>query len=75
MYAALKRLLFLAAGIFMAVWFINEVIQVILLIFFAIVITIVLNAPTAWLEKRKVRRTLAAVIVFFAFVIFLTPLV
>ena len=74
MYAALKRLLFLAAGIFMAVWFINEVIQVILLIFFAIVITIVLNAPTAWLEKRKVRRTLAAVIVFFAFVIFLTAL-
>ena len=75
MTSSLRKLLFLAAGIFIAIWFIYEVIQVILLIFFAIVITIVLNAPTTWLERRKVRRTIAAVIVFFVFLIFLTALI
>ena len=73
-YKSLRKLVFLAAGLFIAIWFIAQVIQVILLIFFAIVITIVLNAPTTWLEKRKVRRTIAAIIVFFVFLIFLTAL-
>lgn len=71
---SLSRLVYLAAGIFIAIWFAYEVIQVILLFFFAIVITIVLNAPTAWLERKKIRRTIAALIVFFAFLIFLTAL-
>ena len=73
-YKTLSRLVYLAAGVFIAIWFAYEVIQVILLLFFAIVITIVLNAPTAWLEKRKVRRTIAALIVFFLFLIFLIAL-
>ncbi|MBC7826507.1 MAG: AI-2E family transporter [Chitinophagaceae bacterium] len=73
-YKNLSKLIYLAAGLFVTIWFAYEVIQVILLFFFAIVITIVLNAPTAWLEKRKVRRTLAALIVFFVFLIFLTAL-
>ncbi len=66
-YKSLSKLVFLAAGLFVAIWFIYEVIQVILLFFFAIVITIVLNAPTAWLERRKIRRTISALIVFFVF--------
>jgi len=70
-YKTLSRVIYLAAGLFVAIWFAYEVIQVILLFFFAIVITIVLNAPTTWLEKRKVRRTIAAIIVFFVFLIFL----
>lgn len=71
---SLTKIIYLAAGLFVAIWFTFQIIQVILLFFFAIVITIVLNAPTAWLEKRKLRRTIAAIIVFFLFLIFLAAL-
>jgi putative permease len=64
-YKSLSRLIYLAAGLFVAIWFLHEIIQVILLLFFAIVITIVLNAPVTWLQKKKMSRTLASLIVFF----------
>jgi putative permease len=68
-FKTLSRLLYLAAGLFIATWFIHEIIDVILLIFFAIVITIVLNAPVTWLEKKKISRTLASLLVFFGVLI------
>ena len=74
-YKTLSKLVYLAAGLFIAIWFTFEVIQVILILFFAIVITIVLNAPTTWLERKGIRRTIAALIVFFVFLIFLTSLI
>jgi putative permease len=61
----LSRLIYLAAGLFAALWFLHLVLDVILLLFFAIVITIVLNAPVTWLEKKKMSRTLASLLVFF----------
>ncbi len=64
-YRSLSRLIYLAAGLFVALWFIHEILQVILLFFFAIVFTIVLNAPVTWLERKNVRRTIASLIVFF----------
>jgi putative permease len=64
-YKSLSRLIYLAAGLFVAIWFLHEIIQVILLLFFAIVITIVLNAPVTWLQKKKMSRTVASMIVFF----------
>jgi len=64
-YKTLARLIYLAAGLFVAIWFIHEIIDVILLIFFAIVITIVLNAPVTWLQQRKMSRTVASLLVFF----------
>ena len=64
-YKSLSRLVYLAAGLFVAFWFIHEIIYVILLVFFAIVITIVLNAPVTWLQQRKVHRTVASLLVFF----------
>ena len=73
-YKNLAKLVWLAAGLFVAIWFVHEVIQVVLLIFFAIVIMIVLNAPVIWLEKRRVPRTIAALIVFFVFLVFLTAM-
>lgn len=73
-HKSLTKLVYLAAGLCVAIWFAFEIIQVILLFFFAIVITIVLNAPTAWLERKKIRRTIAALIVFFLFLIFLIAL-
>ena len=64
-YKALSRLIYLAAGLLVALWFVHEVLQVILLLFFAIVITIVLNAPVIWLEGKNVRRPIGSLIVFF----------
>ena len=64
-YKSLSRLVYLAAGLFVAIWFLHEVIDVILLLFFAIVITIVLNAPVTWLQKKKMSRTAASLLVFF----------
>jgi len=64
-YKSLSRLIYLAAGLFVAIWFIHAIIYVILLIYFAIVITIVLNAPVTWLQQRKMSRTVASLLVFF----------
>jgi len=55
----------LAAGLFIAIWFLHAIIQVILLIFFAIVISIVLNAPVTWLQRHNFSRTAASLLVFF----------
>jgi predicted PurR-regulated permease PerM len=68
-YKTLSRILYLAAGLFVAFWFIHEVLQIILLIFFAIVLTIVLNAPVTWLESKKISRSFAALIVFFGVIL------
>jgi predicted PurR-regulated permease PerM len=65
-YKSVSRLVYLAAGLFIAIWFLHEVTHVILLLFFAIVITIVLNAPVTWLQqKQKMSRTAASLLVFF----------
>ena len=64
-YRSLSRLVYLAAGLFVAIWFLHEVIDVILLLFFAVVITIVLNAPVTWLQKKRISRTVASLLVFF----------
>ncbi|MFI5129556.1 MAG: AI-2E family transporter [Chitinophagales bacterium] len=65
-YKSVSRLVYLAAGLFLAIWFLQQVIDVILLLFFAIVITIVLNAPVTWLQqKKKLSRTAASLLVFF----------
>ena len=64
-YKSLSRLVYLAAGLFIALWFTYQVISVILLLFFAIVIMIVLNAPVTWLQHRKMSRTAASLLVFF----------
>jgi putative permease len=70
-YRSLQRLLYLAAALFIGIWFLHEVLQVVLLFFFAIVFTIVLNAPVTWLEKRNWSRTWAALAVFFGMIVFL----
>lgn len=68
---SLDRLVYLAAGLFVSIWFLHEVLQVVLLFFFAIVFTIVLNAPVTWLESKKWSRTWAALAVFFGVLVFL----
>src|SRR5215467_2739901 len=65
-YKSLSRLMYLAAGLFVALWFAHIVLNIILLLFFAVVITIVLNAPVTWLETKNIRRPIGSLIVFFA---------
>lgn len=55
----------------MGLWFAYEIFSVIFLLFFAIVLTLILNAPVMWLVARKVPRTGAALIIFFLMLIFL----
>ncbi|MFI5187494.1 MAG: AI-2E family transporter [Chitinophagales bacterium] len=68
-YKSFSRLIYLAAGLFVALWFAHEILEVILLLFFAIVITIVLNAPVTWLETKNIRRPIGSLIVFFAVIL------
>lgn len=70
-FKTLSRVVYLTTGIFMALWLAHEIMQVLLLLFFAIVFTIVLNAPTTWLESKKVPRMVAALAVFFSVLILL----
>jgi len=64
-YKQLSRLIYLIAGLFVAIWFVHQIVDVILLLFFAIVITIVLNAPVIWLQKKSLSRSASSLIVFF----------
>ncbi len=65
------KLLYIAAAIVFAFWFAYEAVAVLFLFFFAVVLTLVLNAPVMWLVKRKIPRTAAALLVFFAMLLFL----
>jgi putative permease len=73
-YKSLSRLVYLAAGLFVLIWFTHEILQVLLLFFFAIVFMIVLNAPTTWLESKRFSRMAASLIVFGGVLIFLSLL-
>lgn len=64
------RLLFIAALIFLGLWFANQVINILFLFFLSIVLTLILNSPTMWLVSKKIHRTIAALIVFFAMLLF-----
>jgi putative permease len=65
------RLIFIAATVVLGLWFAYEIINVLFLFFFAVVLTLVLNRPTMWLISKNIRRSLAALIVFFAMILFL----
>lgn len=65
------RLIYVAAFVLLGLWFAYEIIGILFLFFFAVVLTLILNAPTMWLVSKKVPRTLAALIVFFAMLLFL----
>lgn len=65
------RLIFVAASVLLGLWFAHTITGILFLFFFAIVLTLILNAPTTWLVSRKVPRTFAALIVFVAMLLFL----
>lgn len=65
------RLIFIAAFVILGIWLAYEIFNILFLFFIAIVITLILNAPTVWLVSRKIPRTVAALMVFIGMLLFL----
>ncbi|HLN72130.1 MAG TPA: AI-2E family transporter [Prolixibacteraceae bacterium] len=65
------RLIFIAAFVILGIWLAYEIFNILFLFFIAIVITLILNAPTMWLVSRKIPRTVAALMVFLGMLLFL----
>lgn len=54
-----------AAGLIILLWFLYQILSVILLGIFAMVLGIIINAPVSYFEKKGMKRWLATAIVFF----------
>jgi predicted PurR-regulated permease PerM len=65
--AAYLALVFGAAAAVVVLWFLYKVMTAVLLLFFALVVTIALAAPVRWFMRRGVPRKLAAAITFTLF--------
>lgn len=64
------KLIAVAALIVLGLWFASKIVSILFLFFLAIVLTLILNAPTMWLVSKKMPRTGAALLVFFAMLLF-----
>ena len=67
-----------AAAAVAALWFLERIVVAVLLIFFALVVSIALSAPVNWFIRRGLSRRLAAVttlLIFFGSIILLAALV
>jgi predicted PurR-regulated permease PerM len=69
LFEAIRKGLLYAAGLLILLWLCFKIISVILLLLFALVLVVILNAPVTWLEKRGMRRVWACVIVFLCILI------
>lgn len=65
------RLIFMAAFVVLGIWLVYEIFNILFLFFIAIVITLILNAPTMWLVSKRFPRTVAALMVFIGMLLFL----
>ena len=70
-YKSNLKVLLTAVFVVVGLWFAYQIVSIIFLFFLAVVLTLILNAPTMWLVKKKVPRTLASLTVFLFMLIFL----
>ncbi len=68
-YSVLRRLLLLAFGLVILLWLVYMVRELLVLVGFALVLGIVLNAPVVWLEERGLPRWAGATVVLLAVVV------
>jgi predicted PurR-regulated permease PerM len=61
----------MAAFVILGIWLVYEIFNILFLFFIAIVIALILNAPTMWLVSKKLPRTIAALMVFIGMLLFL----
>ena len=64
LYKQLAKAIFLAAAVVILLWLFYKMISVILLLLFAIVLSLAINDPVIRLERRKISRPWATTIVF-----------
>jgi len=69
LYKTIRRALTHAALLIVLLWFLFKIVNVLMLILLAIILVLIINVPVAWLEKRKIKRGLACLIVFGAIAI------
>lgn len=64
LYKQLTKAIFLAAAVVILLWLFYKVLSVVLLLILAIVLSISINGPVIWLERKKIKRGWACTIVF-----------
>lgn len=64
LFQALARAIYLAVALVALLWFGQKIIGVLLFFSLALILAIALNAPVTWLERRRVPRALATLLVF-----------
>lgn len=69
LYKTIRRALTHAAFLIVLLWLLFKIVHVLMLVLLAVILVLVINVPVAWLEKRKIKRGLACLIVFGAIAI------
>src|SRR5690242_19308183 len=64
LYKTIRRALTHAAFLIVLLWLLFKIVHVVMLVLLAIILVLIINVPVAWLEKRKIKRGLACLIVF-----------
>lgn len=64
LFQALAKAIYLAVALVALLWFGQKIIGVLLFFALALILAIALNAPVTWLERRRVHRTVATLLVF-----------
>ena len=64
LYSTLTKAIAFAVGLVILLWFFYEALSAVLLLIFAMVLAIVINAPVVWLEKKGIKRGWACFIIF-----------
>ncbi|CAN5268239.1 AI-2E family transporter [soil metagenome] len=64
LFHALARAIYLLVGLVALLWFGQKIIGVLLFFALALILAIALNAPVTWLERRRIPRTVATILVF-----------
>jgi predicted PurR-regulated permease PerM len=74
LYLALRKSIVFGALVVALIWFFNEAMTIILLVAIAAILSILLNVPVVWLERRKVSRTMATLLVLISLLVLLAML-
>ena len=64
LYKTIRRALTHAAFLIVLLWLLFKIVNVLMLVLLAVILVLIINVPVAWLEKRKIKRGLACLIVF-----------
>ena len=75
LYKQLVKAIFLAAAVVIMLWLFYKMVSVILLLLFAIVLSLAINDPIIRLERRKIKRVWASAIVFTIILVAFTSII